>query len=107
GRAMQLELKQGLPFIAVQLTYLGASIEVSDVLVDTGSGSTTFAADAVARLGIRPELDDVVSTIRGVGGREVVYRRRIEAVVVGDRVLSDLVIEVGAMDYGFQIAGIL
>jgi len=41
---MQLTLKDGLPFISVRIAYGEAMIDVSDVLVDTGSASTIFAA---------------------------------------------------------------
>jgi len=43
---MQLTLKDDLPFVTVAVAYRGAQVEVSHVLVDTGSASTMFAADA-------------------------------------------------------------
>lgn len=46
---MQLTLKYGLPFITASLAYRQREVEVSHVLVDTGSARTTFAADVVAQ----------------------------------------------------------
>jgi hypothetical protein len=104
---MQLTLKDDLPFTRVKVAYRGAEIEISDVLVDTGSATTILAAHAVASVGIVPELPDVLYTIRGVGGIETVFTRRIERLEVSQRDVTDFEIEVGGMDYGFEINGIL
>jgi hypothetical protein len=46
-------------------------------------------------------------TIHGVGGSEVVFTRKVDALQVGDFRFADFEIEVGGMDYGFDIHGIL
>lgn len=104
---MQLSLKHNLPFTSVSVAYEGQEVEVDHVLVDTGSASTIFAADIVATIEIAPLPDDVLHTIRGVGGSEVVFSRVVDYIQVGDRRLTSLEIEVGGMDYGFEISGIL
>jgi len=104
---MELLLKADLPFIAITLTYQGASREVQNILVDTGSATTVISADVVADLGITPEATDILQTIRGVGGIEIVYERRIDALTIGDHTIHDFVIEVGGVDYGFDMNGIL
>ena len=104
---MQLTLKDDLPFTCVRVAYAGMEIEISDVLVDTGSTTTILAADQVARIGIIPEPPDVLYTIRGVGGVETVFTRRVERLQVGQQGEADFEIEVGGMDYGFAINGIL
>ena len=104
---MQLELKADLPYATVTSAYRGTGIEVSDVLLDTGSASTMFAADVVAAVGISPEVDDELRVLRGVGGTEVVFARQVDRVQVGSRSIDQFVIEVGGMDYGFEINGIL
>jgi hypothetical protein len=48
-----------------------------------------------------------VHRIHGVGGVEFVFAKRVEAVQVGELHANDFEIEVGAMDYGFPIDGIL
>ncbi|MFN2241098.1 MAG: retropepsin-like aspartic protease [Anaerolineae bacterium] len=104
---MQLALKDELPFVCVTVSYQGTEIEVTDVLVDTGSATTILAADQVARIGIVPELADVLYTVRGVGGIETVFTRRVEHLRIGHREIAGFEIEVGGMDYGFEIQGIL
>jgi predicted aspartyl protease len=104
---MDLVLKDGLLFINLTLGYKESATEVSNVLIDTGSSSTIMASDIVETIGIVPEPHDVPFLIVGVGGSEVVYKRRVEFVEAGNVRLHDFDIEVGGMDYGFDINGIL
>ena len=55
---MQLTLKDDLPFTRLEVAYQGAVIEITDVLVDTGSATTILAADQVAQIGDLPEPSD-------------------------------------------------
>lgn len=104
---MQLVLKDNLPFTTVTVAYQGQAIDVKDVLVDTGSASTILAADSVAAIQIQPLPDDVLFMIRGVGGSEAVFSRVVDYLQVGERQLPSFGIEIGGMDYGFEINGIL
>ncbi len=104
---MRLTLKDDLPFITIKVIYRGAEIEVPHVLVDTGSASTMLAADVVAQIGIIPEPLDILQVVRGVGGTEVVFTRRVDRLQVGKRSVAQFEVEVGGMDYGFEINGIL
>ena len=102
-----LSLKYDLPFTTVRIAHNGIPIEIPDVLVDTGSASTILAADLVANVQISPRAEDILHTIHGVGGSEVAFTRKIDYLKVGERSIADFEIEVGGMDYGFKINGIL
>jgi len=104
---MQLALKYNLPFISITLAYQGITTDISHVLIDTGSGRTILAADIVACLGIVPSEKDMPYAVRGVGGTEIVFARRVDYVKIGEYRLSDFEIEIGGMDYGFEINGII
>ena len=104
---MRLDLRHDLPFVSLDLDYRGSTLVIPDVLVDTGSASTVISADAVEAIGLVPEPTDVLRTLRGVGGREVVFTRVVDLLRVGAREVRQLLIEVGGMDYGFAISGIL
>jgi hypothetical protein len=104
---MQLTLRDDLLFASVKVAYRGAEIEIQDMLVDTGSASTMFATDIVAQIGIIPEPQDILRMIRGVGGTEVVFTRQVDCLQVGQESIEQFRIEVGGMDYGFRINGIL
>lgn len=53
------------------------------------------------------EPDDEIRRIRGVGGTEFVFMKRVDRVTVGELAVKDFLIEVGAMDYGFEMDGII
>jgi predicted aspartyl protease len=104
---MPLTLRGNLPFTTITVTYQGTTMDIPQVLVDTGSATTLLAADIVATIGIVPLPQDVLHTLRGVGGTEVVFTRRLDSLQVGERRLTNFEIEVGGMDYGFEMHGIL
>lgn len=104
---MQLVLKDDLPFITIKVVYRGMEIEIPNILVDTGSASTLLSADLVAKIGLVPEPGDTLYTIRGVGGTEVVFTRQVDYLQIDQQRLLQFQIEVGGMDYGFEINGIL
>lgn len=104
---IKLDLKYGLPFCTVKLSYNGKSMTIDNVLLDTGSGGTVFKMDVVEEIDITIEDDDVIETISGVGGSEFVYKKDVDSIALGDLELHNFKIEVGVMDYGFEINGIL
>ena len=104
---MQLHVRDNLPFVTVRLTFDGKSIEIPNVLVDTGSGGTIFSIDLLSKIGIAPQADDSLLTIQGIGGKEVVFVRRVEALQVGDFSSEGFEIEVGSLDYDLPLNGIL
>lgn len=104
---VKLDLKYGLPFCRVKLSYKGKCMHIDNVLLDTGSGGTVFKMDVVEEIGITIEDDDIIETISGVGGSEFVYKKNIDSITLGDLELHNFKIEVGVMDYGFDINGIV
>ena len=104
---MQLLLKDDLPFVSVTVAYRGRQLQIPDILIDTGSASTILAADQVAHIDLVPEPADVLKLIQGVGGTEAVFTRRIDHLQVDEQQLHEFEIEVGGLDYGFAINGIL
>lgn len=104
---MQLTFRHDLAFVTATLTYSGTSIEIPDVLVDTGAASTVINADHAAEAGIHVRPTDRLRRLRGVGGHEHVFVRRIDRLAIGEQGADDFEIEIGEMDYGFEIGGIL
>jgi hypothetical protein len=104
---MRLELNDDLPFVTVRIGYQGRSLEIPNVLVDTGSATSIFSADQVASIDLLPSPLDRLYVIRGVGGNEVVFSRQVGFLQVDERQQAGFEIEIGGMDYGFEINGIL
>jgi predicted aspartyl protease len=104
---MKIRLCDGLPFVSVVLEYQGQRLLMENTLLDTGSAGTVFATDKLMAIGLQYEPEDTVRRIRGVGGAEFVFTKRIDSLSLGDLEAHGFEIEVGAMDYGFEIDGII
>ncbi len=104
---MKLRLEGKLPFTSATLRFAGRELTLHQVLVDTGSAGSVFAADLVGVLGIEPEGPDRIRRILGVGGSEFVYSKCVEKLAVGEIGLENFEIQVGAMRYGFPLEGIV
>ena len=103
---IRIQVRDGLPYVTVTLHYRGQQMDLANVLLDTGSAGTLFAADQVLAVGLQYEANDLVQRIRGVGGAEFVFLKRLDHLSVGELQVSDFDIEIGAVDYGFAIDGI-
>jgi hypothetical protein len=104
---MQLQLIDDLPFATITVAYQGRFVEIPKVLIDTGSATSIFSADQVATIQLFPAPEDILYTIRGVGGIEVVFTRIVDYIQVGTKKLPNFQVEIGGKDYGFDIQGIL
>lgn len=104
---MKLELRGGLLYTSARLTFRGREVDHDRVIVDTGSASTLFAADAVTAVDLFPEPLDTLRRIRGVGGVEFVFTKKIDRISVGELQVAGFEVEIGALEYGFAIEGIL
>lgn len=103
----EIQLIGGLPFVRAELDYRGRHLHLDKVLVDTGSGGSVFSADRLFELDLRFERGDPVHRIRGVGGAEFVFSKQVDAISLGSLRIGDFEIEVGALEYGLELEGIL
>ena len=104
---MKIRLQDGLPYVTTSLTRRDQQLTLDNVLLDTGSVGTIFSTDKVLAVGLQYEADDIVHRIRGVGGAEFVFTKKVDLLSVGELQVADFEIEVGGMDYGFEIDGII
>ena len=104
---MNISIQQGLPYVSAILHYQGRDLSLATVLLDTGSAGTVFSVDKLLKIGVRLEPHDVVHRIYGVGGAEFVFMKQLDRLSVGDLVLENFEVEVGAMKYGIALDGIL
>lgn len=104
---MNIRLVGGLPYVRASLTYKGKRLDLDHVVLDTGSGGSIFSADELQRLGVVSEPEDRVYRVVGVGGKELVFSKRLEGVALGGMELRDFEVQIGAMNYGFPIQGII
>jgi hypothetical protein len=104
---MNLEIRYGLPFIVASIEYRGQIQELPNVLLDTGSTTTLFQVDRLLSIDLRMEPEDTIHRIRGVGGTEFVFAKQVDTISIGHLKVHGFEIEVSAMDYGFELDGII
>ncbi|RLC12961.1 MAG: hypothetical protein DRI57_17165 [Deltaproteobacteria bacterium] len=104
---MKICVHDGLPFTKVLLKHRGRSVEVDRILIDSGSAGTVFDVDELAKIDLLPELNDVICTVFGIGGTEFVVEKNIDQISLMSLELKNFPIEIGSVDYGFEMKGIL
>src|SRR5437867_9492304 len=104
---VQLISRHELVYVTATLTYRETTVELPDVLIDTGAASTVINADLAADAGIFLAPNDQLRRLRGVGGHEYVFMRQVDRFEVGGHGLDRFAVEIGEMDYGFEFGGIL
>ncbi|HHC23828.1 MAG TPA: hypothetical protein ENK58_00225 [Desulfobacterales bacterium] len=104
---MKICVHDGLPFTKVLLKHRGRSVEVDRILIDSGSAGTVFDVDELAKIDLLPELNDVIRTVFGIGGTEFVVEKNIDQISLMSLELKNFPIEIGSVDYGFEMKGIL
>lgn len=104
---MKLFFDYGLPFAEIKLCNGDNRIRLAKVLIDTGSATTIITTETAISLGLGPQPDDELSLVRGVGGVESVFEKQVEKIVLDTATLEDFKLDVGAMNYGFEIDAII
>lgn len=104
---MIIELRCGLPYVTAEIEYCGQQVQIEHILLDTGSAGCIFDIDRLSSIGLHYEPLDKVQRIRGVGGAEFVFTKMVDRLALDDLAVSNFEIEIGAMDYGFEISGIV
>ncbi|MBS4201701.1 clan AA aspartic protease [Bacillus sp. FJAT-49732] len=103
----RLVIEDGLLLTDIEITFRGQSILLKRVLVDTGSGSTIISTDLAESIGIIAEENDMIYRISGVGGSEFVFSKTVDSINMGQAVIREFSLEIGAMNYGFDLDGII
>lgn len=100
-------IREGLIYINVTLTHKDKSFNIKNALVDTGSSSTVICRNIAHKLGLKPEPNDLINSVQGVGGTESVYEKKIDSIKLDSLTESNFNIQVGAMDYGIELNAII
>ena len=102
-----ITLGNGFAFVSVILHANKRQIRIENVLLDTGSAGSVFRAHDLAEIGVVLEGSDQLRFLTGIGGQEPVIEKSIDRIEVGNLSLSPFTIEPGAVQYGYNIRGVL
>ncbi len=104
---IDIEIDKGLAFTSIKIIHNSNEIILEKILIDTGSANTVLSADKLLEIGIAYEPEDIIHRVQGIGGSEFVFEKKIDAISIADIQVKDFNIEIGAMDYGIEMKGIL
>ena len=102
-----ITLVNGFAFVSVVLHANNRQIRVENVLIDTGSAGSVFRTHDLADIGVVLEGSDQLRFLTGIGGQEPVIDKTIDRIEVGNLSISPFSIEAGAVQYGYDIQGVL
>lgn len=104
---IEIRLLNDLPIVAIDVSFNGQILHLSNVLLDTGSAGTILDADVVAEIGVKPEGTDQTAILHGIDGTEIVFTKRFDSVALGSSSVTPCKVQIGVMDYGIDIQGII
>lgn len=104
---MKIYFDYGLPFTEICFVNGESSVKFSKVLIDTGSKTSIISTETAIELGLEQQPDDEINIVRGIGGIETVYEKRVEKIILDGLVYHNFKVDVGAMLYGFDFDAII
>jgi len=101
--------KYNLPFTHLVVWNNGKSVMLENVLVDTGSASTILKLARVDEIDLVATEEDAFGSISGVGGKELIFYKTVDAIELGDIRIEGFEVDIGHMNYGndLMIDGII
>ena len=104
---MKLQLERDLLLTQIEVRHQETTIVFKRVLVDTGSGTTLLSRSLLKEAGIILHIEDEPQRIRGIGGSEMVFQKKFDAIWCGEFKVSKFKAQLSFMKYGVEIDGIL
>ncbi|MFB9759761.1 retropepsin-like aspartic protease family protein [Ectobacillus funiculus] len=81
----------------IYVTYKGLTIQIDDVIVDTGSSHTIISPDVLEEIGVTYENGDPIYEAYGIGGTVPFYTKIIDEIRIGDFIAKNIEIDVGEL----------
>ncbi|KRF19432.1 retroviral-like aspartic protease family protein [Paenibacillus sp. Soil787] len=104
----KIEYRDGLLFTSIEIFFRGKSIQIENIVVDTGAAETIISTDIVEEIGIFAELDDYVHSFYGVGGSlHNFFSKQVEGINLGSVSLNKVKLDFGVIDPQGYINGLL
>lgn len=104
---MNLAIRHDLPFVALRLEHADRILNLGSVPIDTGSCASIFSVETLLELDLALSPNDPLVPMRGVGGVEYVVQKRIDRLHLGEAVPDNCKVQVGGLNYGYGIEGII
>jgi len=104
---MRIDTWRGLPVVSGEVVRDGVTSDLPRVVLDTGSARTIIRSEDLNIVGPPAADAEGVHRVRGVGGYEFVLTDVADELRVGDMSATRFEVQIGTMEYGFEINAIL
>lgn len=94
---MKIQYDGQLLTATVTVCYRGEVIELSDIIIDTGSSHTVFSPDTLEAIGVTYENGDPVYEAYGIGGTVPFYTKLLDYIQLDTLKVEQVVIDVGIL----------
>lgn len=103
---MKLQMVHGLPIVSLTITFNGHTIELTNILFDTGCAATVLDTDVLATIDLYPDfINGTVKRMYGIGGTsEACYEQTVSNIKVDSVHLPEFCLQLGSIrePYGFD-----
>lgn len=106
---MNFIIQNGLPVATIKLTYKSKTMNLNNVLIDTGCAVSIFDIDLVEDIGLTIDSNQGKAVyMYGVGGRsEVCFQQTIDSLAINDIILDSFTIQLGMTQIPFGFSALL
>lgn len=94
---MRLLYDGNLLTITLSVKYRGKTMEIDNVIVDTGSSHTVFSPDVLDQIGVTYENGDPVYEAYGIGGTVPFYTKILDEIMIDILKIKDIEVDVGLL----------
>lgn len=94
---MKLSYDGQLITTTLQITFRGKTLEIRDVIVDTGSSHTVVSPDFLEEIGVYYEHGDAIYEAYGIGGTVPFYTKVMDEIKIDALILRDFELDVGLL----------
>lgn len=105
---MNIEYRDGLLFIDIELFYKGQYKAINNVVIDTGASSSIISPDCVDDIDIYADVNDRIMQYYGVGGStHSAFIKQIDEIKIGSKSIKNIDIDFGLIDSTGEINGLI
>ena len=79
------------------VTFRGKTLQINDVIIDTGSSHTVISPDVLEEIGVTYENGDTIYEAYGIGGTVPFYTKVMDKIQIDKFNVKDIEIDVGVL----------
>ncbi|MGD6968294.1 retropepsin-like aspartic protease [Rossellomorea vietnamensis] len=93
---MKISFDGQLITTSLKVTFQGRTLQVEDMIIDTGSSHTVISPDVLEEIGVTYENGDDIYEAYGIGGSVPFYTKVMDEIIIDRITLKNIEIDVGS-----------